>query len=282
MYCNKQNSLNPTGQEEEINSWVKTHGICDLYKQWATVPAYPSVPALRSMRRLTGIQEYDGWGKTDLHCTLRTSRQTATCIQICDVSCCAPVAGLGEQTNWLRSRLGVMLTGSSWDPASPGRTKRKMPVEREENNQKDREKHQFTVILLLITSFPFIGANKPLPSSLCPPSLPVQHWSSDFLPSSLILLYLHFIPLPSLFFPSIYSCYFPFLQFNFIPTCGCISCIWLLVSTSTRRDHSPVKACVPIWLRLFPPSSSSHVPCGIPLGTCSNPRPRQSTMSACS
>lgn len=160
-----------------------------------SVRAYPSVRALRSMRRLTGIQEYDGWGKTDLHCTLRTSRQTATCIQICDVSCCAPVAALGEQTNWLRSRLGVMLTGSSWDPASPGRTKTKMPVEREENTQKDREKHQFTVLLLLLlTSFAFTGANKLLPSSLCPPSLPVQHWSSDCLPSSLILWYLHFIP----------------------------------------------------------------------------------------
>lgn len=69
---------------------------------------------------------------------------------------------------------------------------------------------------------------------------------------------------------------------SFTPTCGCISCIWLLVSTNTRRDQSPVKARVPISLKLFPPSSRSHVACGKPLGTCSNPRPRQSTRSACS
>lgn len=69
-----------------------------------------------------------------------------------------------------------------------------------------------------------------------------------------------------------------FMAFK-IPTWGSTSFIWQWVNTSTRSDHSPAKARVPIWLRLLPPSSSSQAPCGMPLGMCLKPWSRQSTRS---
>lgn len=158
--------------------------ICIRKSSWAYLPIRPHSEEHEEADR---DMEYDGGGKT--------SRQTATCIQICDLSCCVPVAALAEQTDWLRNQLGGILTGSSWGPASPGRTERKKPVDREKTSKKTLN------LSTVLTLFGFYRY-KLLPTCFCPPLLHV-HWHPDFLLSPYPIL--HFILPPASCYPFYYS-----------------------------------------------------------------------------